>query len=241
MGLVLASALALGQTGSAQAQTPVVITPVVHAGAFEHTGVLAGESFVVSVQADSVANLAAGQFDLLYDDSVLSVASVQLGEAFDECFFDDNGEVVGILRLVFACPFETAGDDLELWEIVFNSSAGETTETSDITVDSESIVLNDNTVGDPVQIDATGATGTVTLVVGVCGDQNNSGDVNVIDVTIDLQIIVELLENPSDVQMVLSDLDQDGDIGIADAILGLQAIVGLVSLDSCGPVLQAQE
>jgi hypothetical protein len=77
--------------------------------------------------------------------------------------------------------------------------------------------------------------------VGVCGDQNNSSDVNVIDVTIDLQIIVELLEDPSDVQMVLSDLDQDGDIGIADAILGLQAIVGLVSLDSCGPVLQAQE
>ena len=77
---------------------------------------------------------------------------------------------------------------------------------------------------------------TVTLLAGPpCGDQNGDGEVNVLDVAIDLQIAVGAIE-PTDIQLFFSDLNRDGDVNVLDAIMGLQHIVGLIpSLEPCGP------
>ena len=78
----------------------------------------------------------------------------------------------------------------------------------------------------------------VPIFEGVCGDQNDDGMVDVLDVVIDLQIAVELID-PTPAQAVLSDLNGDGTVNVLDAIAGLQHIVGIVpTLDECGPMAQ---
>ena len=76
----------------------------------------------------------------------------------------------------------------------------------------------------------------VQRVVGLCGDQNNDGVVNILDVITDLQVSADLVE-PDTAQVVLSDLNQDGGVDVLDATTGLQHVVGKVpSLDVCGPL-----
>lgn len=73
------------------------------------------------------------------------------------------------------------------------------------------------------------------ILQGVCGDQNNDGIVNVLDLIIDFQIAVGSIQ-PTQTQLELSDLNQDGEINVVDVIMGLQFIVGLIpSLEPCGP------
>ena len=91
---------------------------------------------------------------------------------------------------------------------------------------------------DSFEIPSQGQVGEVTCGVppDKCGDQNDDGVVDVLDVVIDMQIMLELVV-PTDSQKKLSDLNRDGAINVFDAILGLQRIVGLVpALEDCGPV-----
>ena len=76
--------------------------------------------------------------------------------------------------------------------------------------------------------------GFVTSIVGVCGDQNGDGFVNVFDAIIDLQIIVGLIE-PTETQLIQGDVVRDGVINVFDAIVILQHIVGLTEITECGP------
>ncbi len=69
---------------------------------------------------------------------------------------------------------------------------------------------------------------------GVCGDQNDDGNVDIFDAIIDLQIIVGLIV-PTPEQLILSDVVRDGQIDIFDVILTLQHLVGLTEITECGP------
>lgn len=73
------------------------------------------------------------------------------------------------------------------------------------------------------------------LSMGICGDQNGDGTVNIFDVIINLQIIVGQIE-PTPEQLRLSDVVRDGQINIFDVILTLQHIVGLNEITECGPL-----
>ena len=95
--------------------------------------------------------------------------------------------------------------------------------------DDRVIIIGDERVTDPVDTDI-----LVTMDKRVCGDQNDDGVANILDVIIDLQIAVELIE-PTPIQEELSDLNQDGNVDVVDAIIGLQHIVGQIpTLDQCG-------
>ena len=72
------------------------------------------------------------------------------------------------------------------------------------------------------------------IIVGICGDQNGDGIVDVLDATIDSQIAAGLVE-PNSIQLVLSDLNRDGEITAADVTLTLQHIVGKRPITGCGP------
>ena len=72
------------------------------------------------------------------------------------------------------------------------------------------------------------------FTVGLCGDQDGDGDVDVFDAIIDLQIIVGLL-TPTPTQMFLSDVVRNGAIDVFDVILTLQHIVGSIQIAECGP------
>ena len=69
---------------------------------------------------------------------------------------------------------------------------------------------------------------------GVCGDQNDDGNVDIFDTIIDLQIIVGLIV-PTPEQLTLSDVVQDGQIDVFDVILTLQHLVGLTEITEYGP------
>jgi len=76
--------------------------------------------------------------------------------------------------------------------------------------------------------------GSVTPAsAGVCGDQNEDGQVTIQDVMIDLQIITGLIEATEE-QVRLSDVVPDSEINIFDAILTLQHIVDLNQITTCG-------
>jgi hypothetical protein len=70
--------------------------------------------------------------------------------------------------------------------------------------------------------------------VGICGDLNGDGDVNVFDAIIELQIIVGLIV-PTETQLIQGDVVRDSVINILDAILILQHIVGSTEITECGP------
>jgi hypothetical protein len=97
------------------------------------------------------------------------------------------------------------------------------------------VVANDSQVP-PQELPAIGETVTLQIVGGTCGDQNGDGVVNVLDGTIDLQIITEIIR-PTAIQLFLSDVDRDGDIDIFDVIKMLNHIVGKDQIDGCGPEL----
>ena len=86
------------------------------------------------------------------------------------------------------------------------------------------------------QVKEVPATVRVELVSpGMCGDQNDDGVVDILDVIIDLQITVKSLD-PTEKQRFLSDLNRDDAVDVVDVILGLQHVVGLIpALDECGP------
>ena len=75
---------------------------------------------------------------------------------------------------------------------------------------------------------------TQTQVTGLCGDQNDDGVVNILDVIFDLQIAAELVE-PTPTQAILSDLNRDETVDVLDAIIALQHIVGSAQITGCGP------
>ena len=69
---------------------------------------------------------------------------------------------------------------------------------------------------------------------GVCGDQNDDGVVDILDVVIDLQITVESLV-PTKKQLFLSDLNQDGAVDVFDVIVGLRQVAGIIPpVSECG-------
>ena len=71
-------------------------------------------------------------------------------------------------------------------------------------------------------------------MVALCGDQNDDGVVNILDVIFDLQIAAELVE-PTPTQAILSDLNRDETVDVLDAIIALQHIVGSAQITGCGP------
>ena len=72
-----------------------------------------------------------------------------------------------------------------------------------------------------------------TELPGTCGDQNDDGIVDILDVVIDMQITVGAVQ-PTDIQLILGDLNRDDTVNVLDAIMSLQHIVGLISsLEVC--------
>ena len=102
--------------------------------------------------------------------------------------------------------------------------------TTNTVLTTTNVLLGDST---PADIPGQGTSATLTIFVGVCGDQNDDGLVNVFDAIIDLQIIVGKID-PTPIQMILSDVVPDGEINVFDVILTLQHIVGLNQITTCG-------
>lgn len=71
-------------------------------------------------------------------------------------------------------------------------------------------------------------------VVGVCGDQNSDGVVNILDATIDMQIITDQLLS-TQLQVILSGPDRDGRITVVDVVTLYQMTVGKIQVNRCGP------
>ena len=193
--------------------------------------VTAGQSFDVLIQADDVADLAGAQMTVNYDPALLAFVDAALESAFDGCA-GAFGDVSGALSLVFACGAGgQSGAPLALWKATFTSGAVTVATT---TVLSITDVVAGNSQVPPQPILAVGATTTIAIVPGVCGDLNDDQVINVFDAITLLQVIVGLIE-PTETQLKLGDVVRDGTINVFDAILVLQHIVGLTEITDCGP------
>jgi len=85
----------------------------------------------------------------------------------------------------------------------------------------------------PREIESQGHSDGFVIAVGVCGDQNDDGLVNILDAIVGMQVIVGSTD-PTARQLVLGDLDDDGDITVVDVIILLRYLVGWVDHLDCG-------
>jgi hypothetical protein len=182
------------------------------------------------VRAREAEDLAGIQFLVDYDPSYLQLATDNVAEGLESCLSDSNESAS--LGVAITCSEGQAGTPLGLWELTLKVVAVPPDDgRTEIRV--TGVVANDSQAP-PQQLPAVGETVTLNIFGGACGDQNGDGVVNVLDGTIDLQIIAEVIR-PTALQLFLSDVDRDGDIDIFDVIKTLNHIVGKDQIDGCGP------
>ena len=202
-----------------------------------------GEEFDVIVLAREVQSMAGIQFVLNYDTYVLDfldakslLDSVVPSDGAPPCaaaFYNHKTDPPedGFVSTAIACEVGMSGASLDLWLLTFmvHEDAG-SQETR--------IAVKDLAVGDdqspPERIPAFGEEDIITIMEGVCGDQDGNNRVNILDAIIDMKIIVGLID-ATPLQMILSDLDGNGDIDVVDVIALLQNIVGIAPITGCGP------
>lgn len=225
------------------------VTVDIHGPGVDHNGVYTGSAFQVDVTAEGISDpdgLAGGQFELDYEESILSVHTTapngpQIGSDLSDnnCSLESNEIGGGVLRVAFVC---TTPEDIStptnvvLATIIFEQTNPPVTDTSvDFTVNVP--FLNDGSTPTPQTIDTVlnGVTGTANIVAGTCGDQDGSDTINTIDATIDALFSVGIIPGLSDEQLVLSDVVRDGAVDVGDALLTLQHIVGIFTITDCGP------
>ena len=224
-----------GEKESDEATVTVVVIPegVVLVEPVAPSTVPSGIEFQVEVKASNVYNLAGAQITLTHEPSSLSFVSAQPGDEFAICESDAFSDSPGTVNLAFACGTGHSSPSLVLWTVTFGVGVvSERTETQMTVTD----VVLANAQVPPQPITGDGTSTTITLLIGVCGDQNDDGIADILDVVIDLQVAVGLVA-PTSVQAILSDLNRDGTVDVLDAIMGLQHIVGRIPrLDECGPM-----
>jgi hypothetical protein len=220
----LSSAIATVQITS-DFRDPVIVKPVIVSAPRVEA------PFRVDIIADDVSNLAGANLSISYDPAVLDFVGVRLGHEFANCS-SQSLNIGGAVNLAMVCNGSRSGTDLALWTVTFAPKPGTTSNKTTLTV--RNVSLGDN--GDPVQlIPAVGENTIVEIVLGVCGDANSSGVVDIIDFITAMKMIVGST-TPTLTQTILSDLNENGQVDIIDVIIGLQYLVGIIpTLDSCGP------
>jgi hypothetical protein len=156
---------------------------------------------------------------------------LELGPEFEGCFEANNTSTPGVLVLAMACGEGHSGAPLVLWNVTF--MAAMVTEPVETELRVTDVLLAD-AAAPPQEIPAVGGSDTLTIFVGVCGDQNGDGEVDIRDAITDLQIIVGLIR-PTPEQLLLSDSNRNGRIDVGDVVLTLQRIVELIPTLGCGP------
>ncbi len=69
----------------------------------------------------------------------------------------------------------------------------------------------------------------ICILEGICGDANGDGEVNILDVIIDLQLSGG--GTPNESQRILADLNGDGRVNVVGAVITFQHIVGMASIN----------
>jgi hypothetical protein len=227
------SAVRGNPSGELSSVSPQPVDPVVVFPAVAPPTVVGGTEFVVEIKADAVQNLAGAQATLTYDPSLLTFVSVQqaLGAG---CADASNGGTPGILSLAVACTSGHSGAPLTLWKVRFKAALVTQPTPTTLTIQNDGLVLGDASAN---EIPAVGASTTIVIIPGICGDQNGDGKVNILDAIIDLQIIVGLMR-PTPEQLFLSDINRNGRIDVGDVVLTLQHIVGLFRITACGTAIE---
>ena len=72
----------------------------------------------------------------------------------------------------------------------------------------------------------------IGILEGICGDANGDGEVNVLDVIIDLKLSGG--GTPNESQRILADLNRDGKVNVLGAVITFQHIAGLAPINGCG-------
>jgi hypothetical protein len=211
---------------------PLLIPDVIRIELVSPEPVPSGTEFNVLIRIDAAQDLAGGEVKLSYDPALLTFKQAQPGEDFIGCESQFN-DALGKLKLALACGSGHSDIELVLWIVAF--FAAEVTQPTETHLRTTQVKLVDTRTPTPRVIPSIGASRTLMLVDGICGDQNDDGVLNILDVIIDLRITVGTIE-PTATQMILSDLSRDGGIGVEDAVMGLHHIVGMrPAFDSCGP------
>jgi streptogramin lyase len=183
----------------------------------------------LDVSIEHVTDVAGAQFELHYDTDAVRLVDANLDTAIDDDCFGAANEVDSGVLMAMACQTPQSGS-FTAWKLEFrvtDSSPGV------VSFAPAAVLLNDMQLPPQMLLAKAGAVHTIAITGGTCGDLDDSGQVNILDVLTLMQMVVELL-TPTPFQSLAGDLDQNGSIGLQDAILLLQHVVGIIDSPSCG-------
>jgi hypothetical protein len=139
---------------------------------------------------------------------------------------DDGG---GKLNIALACSSGHSGSPLELVSVTLKTDKN--AKVDSFFLKTEDVLLGSDDAP-PMTIPGVGESVCIGILEGICGDANGDGEVNILDVIIDLQLSGG--GTPNESQRILADLNRDGKVNVLDAVITFQHIVGLASINGCG-------
>jgi len=174
-------------------------------------------------------NLGGDQFALRHDPAVVSILSLEWALPIQkDCLGVEHDDGEGKLNIALACSSGHSGSPLELVSVTLKTD-------KNAKVDSFFLKIEDVLLGSddapPMTIPGVGESVCIGILEGICGDANGDGEVNILDVIIDLKLSGG--GTPNESQRIMADLNRDGKVNVLDAVITFQHIVGLASINGC--------
>ncbi len=165
----------------------------------------------VSVNLSEGSGVAAAQFAIKYDTSVLKLVSASAGELMSDAAI--NTETPG--KIIFGWDdTDSVTEGGTILELTFTTAEGAGIGTTAVEIDeTEKFVFTKANLGE-LSIDV--ENGIVTIIDAVYGDLTGDGEVDIRDAYL-ARLIAAKLRTPTETQLIVGDVDGDGKITAVDA------------------------
>jgi hypothetical protein len=172
-----------------------------------------GEKLQIEVEIANVTDLAGFQFDVIYNQSIIEFLFAEKGDAISDWKYLGFNPVAYNEVRVLATRFGGTA---------FNGSGTIAVLTFQVIAEGDSILdINDGLISDldGQEIAATWVDGFVEVVAYIPGDLDGNGAINVLDLTILVNVILQI-----EAQIPAADVNGDGAINVVD----LTALVNMI-------------
>ena len=172
------------------------------------------------------SNLGAFDFNVLYDDAILDfdyyllgdeLGDIGTGEAEDWSLGDLGGGEINLSELSWLSNFSSQPDSFTLGTLYFSGKG-----VGDTSLSFSDVILSDEW-GDPLD-PLTLEDATITVYPILTGDVDASGQVDLPDAILSLQVINAM--TPATAVHKGADVNGDGNIGLEEAIFAIQVVSG---------------
>ena len=187
--------------------------------------VIPGGETQISLSLESVEPVAGIQFTLNSSpEGIASVYDLLTSVSEEDCFEanfsnTENGETIGLIYSLSGCLFEPSEENIEIATLSLEVNSDAIWGSEIELYFEETIVAGDG----GVELNSSSYGGI--LSVGMIGDVNHDGDINVVDAVSMISFILQTAD-PLESQVWAADINGDGSLNILDVVLLVEMILG---------------